>query len=79
MARTNLRDPAAERRKRNSEILFGDKLRKVNMSELARETGIPEQTLYRWKRDPDLIPMRSLILLVKAQRLPDDTKIRLLK
>lgn len=78
MARTT-KDPAVERRKRNSEILFGSKLRKVNINELARVTGIPEQTLYRWKKDPDLIPMRSLILLVNVQRLPDETKIRLLK
>lgn len=78
MARTT-KDPAVERRRKNSEILFGDKLHKVNINELARVTGIPEQTLYRWKKDPDLIPMRSLILLVNVQRLPDETKIRLLK
>lgn len=78
MARTN-KDPAAERRRRNSEILFGTKLRTVNMCELSRETGIPETTLYRWRTNTDAIPLRSLILLVNTLKLPDEKRAQLLK
>lgn len=49
------------------EILFGTKLNPVYLPELAKITGIPRSTLYRYKDDPAMIPWRYFRLICKVR------------
>lgn len=51
-------------------LLFGSGLRKVNLSALAKKTGIPRRTLYEWDIDPGKITVNNLRKLAGAQGIP---------
>lgn len=61
-----------------SEILFGTKLHPVSVTELSRIAGVSKATICNWKRNPDSIPLGKLKLIVRARRLSEEEKGRIL-
>ncbi len=62
MPRSMLRDPIEETSRR----IFGRKTQPVNLTEVARKTGINKTTLCRRRKDPREIKLKELALIVKA-------------
>lgn len=62
MPRSMLRDPIAETSRR----IFGKKAQPVNLTEVARKTGINKSTLSRRRKDPREMRLQELALIVKA-------------
>ena len=75
MPRSLVTDPERIR----GELLFGSKANQVNLSILARMTGIPLSTLSDYKSHPDSIPLGRLSEIIKARSLDDDKIIQLIK
>lgn len=55
-------------------MLFGNKIRTVNLSELAKMLGVNRSTLYRWRDDPYLIPVGQLLKIAKISKMTEDEK-----
>ena len=52
---------------------------KCDLGYLSRRTGIPETTLRRYKREPDMIPLNRLVLIADAMDMDGDEAWYLLK
>ncbi len=61
-----------------TEILFGDEITEVNRPRLAKALGVSNNTLGRWKKDPDKIPVGKLKIWCRVLKLTDEQKARLL-
>lgn len=69
MAKVNYcKDPDEETRR----LLFGDKLTKVNLSELSKRTRIPESTLRLYRKDPAKLTVSRFRQIAKARGLADN-------
>ena len=53
-------------RSSRGKLLFFGPLGPYSITQLSRKTGIPERTLYAYRKDPDSIPAGKLRLLFKA-------------
>ena len=60
---------------KRSDIIFAGPTGQLNVKQLAKITGIPPTTLYRWRKDPDSIKAGELRLLFKAVKLPPEKVI----
>ncbi len=65
--------------KKATELLFGTKLKPVSVVALAKQTHIPESTLRMYKRNPGIIPLDRLRIIVKALGLSDEDVSKLIK
>lgn len=46
--------------------IFGSAVQPISVSELSRRTGIPKSTLYKYREDPERIPLGCLLTIWKA-------------
>ena len=59
-----------------ADIIFVGPTGKLNVQQIAKVTGIPPTTLYRWRKDPDSIKAGELRILFKAVRATDEDILR---
>lgn len=52
-------------------LLFGDDLKKVDIKELHRRTGIPESTLRLYRKNPSMMNLYRFGQIIKAMDLED--------
>lgn len=64
---------------RRSDIIFAGPTGQLNVKQLAKITGIPATTLYRWRRDPDSIKAGELRLLFKATKTKPEDIVKFFK
>jgi hypothetical protein len=62
-----------------SELLFGTKLQPVSIVVLSKQTKIPESTLRLYKRNPGIIPLDRLRIIVKALGLSEEEVVKLIR
>ena len=62
-----------------ADIIFVGPTGKLNIQQIAKVTGIPPTTLYRWRKDPDSIKAGELRLLFKATKTPPEKVIEFFK
>ena len=60
---------------RRGDIIFAGPTGQLNIQQIAKVTGIPATTLYRWRKDPDSIKAGELRLLFKATKTPPEKVI----
>jgi hypothetical protein len=65
--------------KKATELLFGTKLKPVSVVALAKQTHIPESTLRMYKRNPGIIPLDRLRIIVKALGLSEEEVVKLVR
>lgn len=58
---------------------FGTKLCPLNLSEAARITGYSRSTLSRWKKHPEQMTVRALVILADATRITDGELINIIR
>ena len=61
------------------EYLFGTVLYPVNKKELARIIGVAPPTLYRWSKDPGLIPWGKMKKIIKIRGLSAEDLMKMAK
>ena len=59
--------------------IFEGPLGPVNIAQLSRRTGIPASTLYRWRKDPDKMPVGDMRILLKVMCVSDDQLLRIVR
>lgn len=64
---------------KRSDIIFAGPTGKLNIQQIAKVTGIPPTTLYRWRKDPDSIKAGELRLLFKATRATPEDIVKFFK
>ena len=55
-------------------VLFGSGVRRVRIDELSKRTGIPQGTLYSYRKHPYSIPLDRLRIMSKVLALTDEEK-----
>lgn len=66
-------------RQSRGKLLFFGPLGPYSITQLSRKTGIPERTLYAYRKDPDNIPAGKLRLLFKAVGASPENVLRFFK
>lgn len=61
------------------ELLFGTALCPVNKVELARIVGVTPPTVYRWSKDPGLIPWEKMKKIIKVRGLSAEDVMKMVK
>lgn len=62
-----------------TEDIFGNTLQKVNIRELSKRSGIPESSLYRYRKNAKGISLADFRRIVFALRMDDDRIVRIVK
>ena len=62
-------DPAREQQQRIRVLIYGEGVNERILQRMTDATGIPKATLYRWKQQPELIPLGKLTLLMQALKI----------
>ena len=65
--------------RRRGDIIFAGPTGKLNIQQIAKVTGIPPTTLYRWRKDPDSIKAGELRLLFKATKATPEDIVKFFK
>lgn len=61
------------------QTMFGTHLNPLNLSEAARITGYSRSTLSRWKKHPEQMTVRALVILADATRITDGELINIIR
>ena len=62
-----------------SEDIFGNALQKVSIRELSKRCGIPESSLYRYRKNARGISLGDFHRIVSALGLPDEKVVQIVK
>lgn len=62
-----------------ADIIFAGPTGKLNIQQIAKATGIPPTTLYRWRKDPDSIKAGELRILFKATKATPEDIVKFFK
>lgn len=60
-------------------IIFGGSIKRPVRTELAKSIEVSEATIYRWKADPDLIPLGKFKRICRNLDLTDEQILQIVK